>query len=224
MDDASRAKGAEDLVGAMVSAECERQGWANSFRVRSATARSGPPDHEAAGIRQLRFSRLRLAWPLSHSCHTGYCRGPLDGERMPCWRGFPDFPILRNRWFDSTPHSHTGRCLQRERGRADQPPPVAVGCVHQGDHGARPPQLVGFPRCLSGPTSNYSPFDDLQDTDRNTSNELFKRPLVSVVSLRVQVPSAPPTHVNPRSPSDGLRAFLRRVFRHLGISLRDSHG
>jgi hypothetical protein len=32
---------------------------------------------------------------------------------------------------------------------------------------------------------------------------------------RVRVPSAPPIHVSPRSPSDGVRACLRRVFRHL---------
>lgn len=64
----------------------------------------------------------------------------------------------------------------------------------------------------------------------NTANDTASRTqaielsLVNSAFLRVRVPSDPPIHVNPRSPSNGSRARLRRVFRHPGISPRDSHG
>jgi len=56
------------------------------------------------------------------------------------------------------------------------------------------------------------------NTDKDTASRTqpIHQSLVSCVSLRVRVPSAPPIPVNPRSPSNGRRAFLRRVFRPLG--------
>jgi hypothetical protein len=63
------------------------------------------------------------------------------------------------------------------------------------------------------------------DTDNNMASrtQAVQQALLSGVNLRVRVPLVPPVHVNPRSPSDGLRVRRRRVARLPGISPRDSH-